>query len=101
MSLSRAQRLANLEYALKLFVRDVGDQYYRNVWFTPEGDEYDQIFPTTWNELEEQGYAKHVVHDRYKLTGYGWLAGLELSGLLESLEFKARLGTIAKAFKDL
>ena len=57
MSLSRQDRLGNLEFALKLFVRDISDNYYREIYFSPEGNEYDQILLTTWQETQDGRHA--------------------------------------------
>ena len=89
MSHSTEDRIANLEYALKLFVRDVGDTYYDAGFITPGGDvEYDQIFPTTWRELTDKFYLRQVFHGTFKITSYGWITG--------DPAFKQRLGLLSK-----
>ena len=100
MSLSRQGRLDNLEFALKLFVRDIADNYYREVYFSPEGTEYEKILLTTWQETQDEGYLSKVAYNRFQLTGYGWLKGFELLGLMDSEEYRERLGRLSKAMKD-
>jgi|SRR5579872_138387 len=101
MSLSREERIANLEYALKVFVRDVNDNWIRHVHITPGGDEYDVIFETTWKELISRIFLEELSMPGYFfLTGHGWLTGLELLGRKTDKDFRERVGRLFKTFKD-
>jgi hypothetical protein len=101
MSLSKEERLANVEYALSLFVKDIGDTYYKEAFITPDGDNYQKLFPTTWHELLGRRYIKQPYStNHYILTEAGWIWGLRFAGIYDDEVFRKRLGNVSRALKD-
>ncbi|MGH9630827.1 MAG: hypothetical protein ACRD7E_21140, partial [Bryobacteraceae bacterium] len=73
-----------MSLALELMMQNLGEPY--------EWQEHDArtpkfaaVYQTTWDELAE-GLVKGRSHDRYWLTGSGWIAGLDLK--LKEAEFQ-------------
>ncbi len=101
MSISREERVENLHHALGIFLQEAGDQYYKDVFFSNGGAEYEGILRTTWQDLLDGYYLDELLNGHYfALTSGGWLKALEVTGRLSDPSFMTSLGKISKALKD-
>src|SRR6266702_1441058 len=98
MSGSDKQRRDNMCLALRLMMQGLGEPY--------EWQDHDATTPkfatvdrTTWDELTERNLVKARPHDRYELTGPGWIAGLKLTGKFAEPEFLKIAGKLSAALK--
>jgi hypothetical protein len=99
MTVSRDTRMDNLAKALKLMTQEVGENAIFRVVIEADKPEYAGILPTTWKELVDRYMVKDHGWDRYQLTGFGWLKGVQLLGLPEAPEFKRKMSQLAAALK--
>lgn len=101
MSYSKEQRMANAELALRRMTEKLGDRAFYEMMLETSDQALVDIFPTTFELLEEKGLAqafRAIGWARWGLTADGWLAGIQLLGQLE--EAKQRVGPIMAAIKD-
>jgi hypothetical protein len=98
MTLSKRDRLNNIDLALRLMMDGLEEPY--------EWQEHDArsakfaaVHRTTWQELDRCGMLKARTFDRYELTGPGWIAGLKATGRIQDPEFKKKVGCLAAAIK--
>jgi hypothetical protein len=101
MSLSEKERVENLEYALRLIVRDIGDNSILTSFIPHDGSEYANILNTTWKELKSRTIIRslNIRPPRYVMTGYGWIVALKASGEFDSEGFKEKVGKLSAALK--
>ncbi|MBI4459821.1 MAG: hypothetical protein HY648_07160 [Acidobacteria bacterium] len=102
MTLSKTARLQNADLALQPMMEELGDRAFFNRILGPtDKPPYDKILPTTWQDLEDKYFIKPFLSagriNRYMLTGWGWLKGLELTGALN--ETKEKAGKIKAAIR--
>jgi len=102
MTLSKAERLADADLALRLMIEELGERaFFRRVLSPTDRPPYEGILPTTWQDLEDRFLIERFMSAgrirRYELTGSGWLRGLELTGALDATKEKA--GTVMGAIK--
>jgi hypothetical protein len=101
MTISTAQRLANLELALKFFIRDLEGHAINLATFASDEPKYKEILPTTWEELRQRFLLTQLRHtDMHRLTGLGWYAGVKASGLADNPEFKRQMRKLAATLKS-
>lgn len=103
MSLSKDERLENIQDTLRIALSYLGDNAISGKWLDASDPVFRNVLPTTWKHLTDTGYAteRHTRTSRsYELTGPGWRKALEVSGELQKPEFKERLGELCAAFKD-
>lgn len=104
MTLPEHERKANIDLALRRMVAQLGDRAIDNALFDPNGLLFRDVYPTTWDDLREQGWVTvaHVFGStRYRLTGAGWIEGLRRTGIIEKPAFRqmvARLSAILKGY---
>ena len=103
MTISTDDRLKNLQTALVVMKDKLGDRAtYREV-FDSEAEAFEEIYPTTWKDLEERGLVKGVPAWKgstlYQLTGLGWLRAISSNGEIETPEFEQKLGRLSAALK--
>ena len=102
MSLSKQERLENLDLAITLMMSELGEQDVCSVYFDIDGNSSKNIFPTTWQQLENDGYIERhdtLTSNGCRLTGSGWLEGLKLTGKLGDPELTVQIGRIMAALK--
>jgi hypothetical protein len=104
MTLSRNDRLENLEYALRLMIERLGNRAMYAEFFDPKDPVFNEIYSTTWNELEQRGFVRaHKTSDSefYEMRGLGWFCAMAVTGRIESPEFNERFGVLSAALKGL
>ena len=94
MTLSKTERLEDADLALRLMMEELGDRAFFNRILGPtDKPPYDKILPTTWQDMEDKHFIKPFLSagriNRYMLTGWGWLKGLELMGALNATKEEA------------
>lgn len=100
MTISIGDRLENARLALRLCVQAVGDFTINEVTLDTNDAIFSGIIPTTWSELHQQHLVVHIKDTSiYYLTGPGWLKGLEISGILDDPQFKAKAGRLSATLK--
>jgi len=105
MSLSREQRLDNMEYALRLFMETLGDHCFYDTLFVKEDKEYEGVHATTWADLEakywiELSQASTFQNTRYRLKAIGWITGIDLTEIRNSPAFKSQMSRLAATLKS-
>jgi hypothetical protein len=103
MSLAARERIDNLDYALKLLTKEIGDNWLESVHFEPGGTpEYDAILATTWADLESKMYIRSKLNGYvYGMTPYGWITGILKVGTNTTGHFEERIGRLSAVLKDL
>jgi hypothetical protein len=102
MSLSRNERSENIELALKLMMEELGEHGINEWSFEIDKSPYENIYPTTWQYLEDQYFIERrnrMGSRRCGLTGYGWLEGLRITGTLETPGIKKKVGKVMAELK--
>jgi len=91
MSLSKDDRIADVERALALMLKELGPRAIDTMQFNPSEAPLNKIQTTTWLELKRQCYVEREQYFggvMYTLTGAGWLAAIEATGELDDLKTK-------------
>jgi hypothetical protein len=82
---------------------DVGfDRDYTSVAFTVSDARFASVPTTTWLELKDHKRVKPVAHidgPAYRLTGSGWVDGLDGGGLLQGPRVLERVEAVIRALK--
>lgn len=103
MSLSKAERQTNVDFALQIFLSQLKLEWIRTFTINPEDPIYEMIYNTTWGELTDRySYLerKPGVHNLFTLTPAGWFRALEVTGLLEKgTDFDEQVGKFSAALK--
>jgi|ERR1019366_3134095 hypothetical protein len=102
MSHSPDKRKENKESALSLMATKTEDRMILTTHFWPTDEDFKSTFETSWAELQaasliEEAYKKEPI--AYRLTGTGWIAGLRLTPLWESAEFRKKAGQLSQTLK--
>ena len=104
MTLSVADRQKFATFVLRTMATEVGlDLEYPSVHFSVSDPKFADVPTTTWIELKDHKRVKLVAHPdgpAYRLTGSGWVSGLEAAELLQSEEVKVRAQAVVKALKQ-
>jgi hypothetical protein len=97
MSLSKAERLENIDQALLAILGELGDRPISTAWFNPSGPTFVRFPRTTWDDLADKSLVKPAQDPRhYVLTGGGLAAALKLRG---DVDIPEKLGRLCAAFK--
>ena len=97
MTLSKTERADNIELALKLMMGELGEYGINELWFEINKPPYENVYPTTWQHLEDQYLIERfdTMGARHcGLTGYGWLAGLRVTGTIQAPEIQEKVGKV-------
>jgi hypothetical protein len=85
MTESAQRRQRDQHRLLRLMVESIGDGLVGKVRFQGQDSQFADILPTTWAELEADGFVGGM-HSfgapAYRLTESGWLEGLRVAGEL-------------------
>jgi hypothetical protein len=98
MSHSNADREANIELALKLFLEQLGDHWIKTSLIDPNASTYSDIYQTTWMELENRCLIAQSIVYQFVLTGYGWEKALALTGKRNDTT-REQIGRICQSLK--
>jgi hypothetical protein len=102
MTISREQRRAYVEQALKLLLKNLGGNAIDYVTIDPIEGQFAELPPTTWKELKELQFVRRdSVREPtvYRLTGEGWIEALAASGQYDSEDLVRRLGGLSAYLK--
>jgi hypothetical protein len=100
MSHSKAERQANVDLALKLFMERLGTKWIQTFLIDPNCGDFEDLFSTTWSELTDRYYyINKAIGHLYVLTSAGWMKGLELTGVLGSSTFNDQVGELCACLK--
>ena len=95
MTLSKQQRMDDLEKALALILEQLGDRQLNRVLFNPGEPPFDEILPTSWPALEKYGRIDITGcfggSSHFTLTGHGWLTAMQDGGLTKTEQFNRKL----------
>jgi hypothetical protein len=105
MSVSDADRLRDKQRTLCRLVALVGDDYFIQAAVKPASKEFEDVLPTTWRELLDDG----LIDDKFstmgspafRLTAAGWLRAMLLSGTADTPECRDRCTRLAQALKSV
>src|SRR5689334_11541867 len=100
MSHSAEERMNNLEAALRLFMSEIDGRSIREYLFSPGGPSYENIYPTTWDELIRRRWIDDALAPHWcRLTGSGWLIGIQLLDLQDDDVFRNKMAKLAATLK--
>jgi len=81
---------------------ELGSEWVKIKSFELHKPEFAEIFPTTWDDLVDNGWL-HPYEGRlsplYSLTGSGWIAALKLVGQWDSDELKKNAADLSATLK--
>lgn len=81
---------------------ELGERHIDEACFDADDPRYKDIYPTTWQDLEDH-YLIDCLGQRGRrlcvLTWGGWMEGLEITGTLETPEFRDRVERVMAALK--
>ncbi len=102
MTLSREDRLENIDRAIQKLMTELGDCSIIMTLFTRGNHNYTDIFATTWDDIEHHGWIETEGSTMgatvaFRITGDGWVEGLERTGQLAAAVAKlSQLCMVAK-----
>ena len=103
MSISDAARREDKKRTLLTMFREVGDGRAWEVHFDAGEPVVVETLQTTWRELLDERLIddkpSSMNHPQYRLTYYGWLRALIVSGDVDAPEVRERCVRLAKALK--
>lgn len=99
MTLSIHDLSANKTLALQLIGQHcctaaIGEMYEKDL------PHFQQILPTTWKALADDGSVRLTTIWHFRLTPQGWITALEATGRLCDEQMKKDLGKLSAALKD-
>ena len=102
MTHSKQQRLANIDLALEIIFSRLGDRSVNGVAFEIFDQEFKDIFPTTWRELESRALIELNAgtmdgNRAFIVTGEAWAFWVEKCGLMD--DYRKAAITVCKAAK--
>jgi len=105
MSVSDADRRQDKQRTLCRMLALVGDDYLIQAVVKPADTEFEDVLPTTWRELLDNG----LIDDKFssmgspafRLTAAGWLRAMLLSGTADTPECRERCTRLARALKSV
>lgn len=104
MTLSVADRRTFASSVLRTMALEVGfDRDYPSVHFLVSDPKFSCVPTTTWIELKDYKRIKLVPSSgdvAYRLTGSGWVAGLEAAGFLKGPEILTRAQAVVRTLKQ-
>lgn len=105
MTESAERRMHDMETLLRFMVKTVADESVNTTRFAVRDPEFAGLLPTTWTELEAASLIAPMHsfgNPAYRLTPYGWLEALRLTGeLQENSATWVRAQQLVRSFKDL
>ena len=99
MPLPPAERVKNLELAVRLMTEEIGDEPIYMRYFDAHKDPYTAINSTTWRELDDRSLVTDTGHRTYQLTGRGWLAGIRQLKLITDPQFRDKMSKLSASLK--
>lgn len=101
MTYSEKERLGHCRNALEGMLRLLGDGAIAETVFDPKEGRLEDIVKTTWTDLcDEKWLESAEIQGRYRLTGFGWLQALRITGELKKEEFTRRLANACASMKS-
>lgn len=100
MSISAKDRLANIDFALKLLLERLGKRTLGGFHIVTREPDYKEILPPTWHELANKSYIRSVSGGRYVLTGEGYRRAMELYDMQDTPEVRDMLAKLCRHLKD-
>lgn len=105
MSVSDVDRREDKQRTLCRMFALVGDKYLIEVLVTPSAKEFEDVLPTTWRELLDDG----LIDDKcssfgspaFRLTAAGWLRAMLVSGTADTPDCRDRCTRLARALKSV
>lgn len=96
----KEDRSKNEDLALRLMLEALPvDQPYDCTDVHGDREPFLDVYHTTWECLERKGFVRPRGHNRYRLTGSGWIACLEVIGKSDTEEFKKNAGRLSGALR--
>lgn len=96
--------LASEASALKKLCLELGDLSVTERWFdAEENEELAAVTASTWKSLERHGWVRRgrgARRNTYRLTDAGWVAALEVAGMLSGREFRSRCQALVGYFES-
>ena len=99
MSLSEAARIADVHKGLKLMMEGLGDAQFDLLFADGDKLPYSELELTTWDELTERGWVTAWDFRRYRFTGPGWRAGVDLLQLVDDPGFAEKMAQLSKTLQ--
>ena len=94
MSVSDADRRQDKQQTLCQMLAVVGDEYLIQAVVKPAAKEFEDVLPTTWRELLDDGLIddkfSSMGNPAFRLTAAGWLRAMLLSGTADTPECRDR-----------
>lgn len=102
VTIDKKDRLNDSENAISRMMSELGERSIAEVQFETNKPPFDKVYATTWQSLEDCALIEqdHTHEDRlFRLTGNGWIAGLQLTEIQQSPEFTKQVGDVMAALK--
>lgn len=100
MTVSRNERSQNCWRAVTLMLEQLGDGAIDDTLFDPADASFQDIIPTTWSELERDGWVEQIKEtQQYRFTGLGWLQAIKSAGKLDDNSLSTRAGPLFATMK--
>jgi hypothetical protein len=102
MSLSKEERLQDIDRALKLFFDKLGSRSILEFIIDQRHCDYSELYETTSGDLGRHFYiySAHNMPFLFHITSAGWVKMLEICGALSTPDFKSTLGTVCAFLKS-
>lgn len=103
VSLSKEERLRNIELALKLMLRDLGQNGIDGCLFELRSEVFKDVESTTWRQLQEMFLIERMDtmgNPACRLTGAGWRVALDMVWEDNKQVLQDALSKLAAALKD-
>jgi hypothetical protein len=90
MTLSREERLENIDLAMRRLMELLEDHFIEDINFRRPSEDFDGIYETTWAELDSRYWIRPISSTLesnfyFRLTGYGWIEGLKRTNRIEAI----------------
>jgi hypothetical protein len=99
MTISKQQQTDNIDEALRMMLRIVGDQNVDDIMFPPDDARLQGTLTTSWEHLEVNNFLK-AIGMFYRLTPDGWVKALDAAGELCGPAMKDKLGILCAKVKN-
>ena len=103
MTLSRQDRVENLQAAVARLLDELGERAIDTVYFDPRNPSLANVIATTWKELVRQNVLREegtLAGVDYRFTGDGWYVAMQTTGRAANQSFVGSLSKISAALKD-
>lgn len=102
MTLSREERLKNIDLAIRTLIGELGEGSIIGNAFRRPGPEYADILETTWDDMQELGWIQTETrfggNVAFWMTGAGWIEGMKRTGQMDTI--RAMLPRLSIAAKN-